>query len=108
MTRIHANPELLTWVRERAGLDAIALAGRFPKLAESEAGGLQPTLRQLEDFARAVPVAVGCRINATRLRQWAQLGPGTEPLRAAKGLSQNPIHDKPQDLGGWTLRLRAG
>lgn len=59
MTRIPVNPELLTWARERAGLDTLALSGRFPKLSEWEAGELQPTLRQLEDFARAVHVAVG-------------------------------------------------
>lgn len=59
MTRIPVNPELLTWARERAGLDTLALTGRFPKLTEWEAGELQPTLRQLEDFARAVHVAVG-------------------------------------------------
>jgi Zn-dependent peptidase ImmA (M78 family) len=59
MTRIPVNPELLTWARERAGLDALALAGRFPKLNEWEGGELQPTLRQLEDFARTVHVAVG-------------------------------------------------
>ena len=28
MTRIPINPELLTWARERAGLDTLALAGR--------------------------------------------------------------------------------
>jgi len=59
MTRIPVNPELLTWARERAGIDTLALARRFPKLSEWEAGELQPTLRQLEDFARAVHVAVG-------------------------------------------------
>lgn len=59
MTRIPVNPELLTWARERAGLESLALAGRFPKLSEWEAGVMQPTLRQLEDFARAVHVAVG-------------------------------------------------
>ena len=59
MTRVLINPELLTWARKRAGLDAVVLAGRFPKLGEWEGGELQPTLRQLEDFARAVHVAVG-------------------------------------------------
>lgn len=29
MTRIPVNPELLTWARERAGLESLALAGRF-------------------------------------------------------------------------------
>lgn len=32
MTRIPVNPELLTWARERAGLDTLALAGHFSKL----------------------------------------------------------------------------
>ena len=41
MTRIPVNPELLTWARERAGLDTLALAGRFPKLSEWEAGELR-------------------------------------------------------------------
>jgi Zn-dependent peptidase ImmA (M78 family) len=59
MTRIPVNPELLTWARQRAGLDALMLEGRFPKLHDWEAGKLQPTLRQLEEFARAVHVAVG-------------------------------------------------
>jgi len=50
---------LVTWARERAGLDAPVLRARFPKLAAWEAGELQPTLRQLEDFARAVHVPIG-------------------------------------------------
>lgn len=28
MTRIPVNPELLTWARERAGLDGLILTGR--------------------------------------------------------------------------------
>ncbi|MGL6215305.1 ImmA/IrrE family metallo-endopeptidase [Billgrantia desiderata] len=59
MTRIPVNPELLTWARERAGLDTLALAGRFPKLEEWEGGEVQPTLRQLENFARSVHVPIG-------------------------------------------------
>jgi hypothetical protein len=55
-TRIPVNLELLTWAGERAGLDMLALVGRSPKLSEWESGELQPTLRQLEDFARAVLV----------------------------------------------------
>lgn len=58
MTRIRVNPELPTWARERDGLESLALAARFPKLCEWEAGELKPTLCQLEDFARAVHVAV--------------------------------------------------
>ncbi|WP_269449634.1 hypothetical protein [Acidihalobacter aeolianus] len=29
MTRLPVNPELLSWVRERAALDTLALAGRW-------------------------------------------------------------------------------
>ncbi len=49
MTRIPVNPELLTWVRERAGLDTLALAGRVPKLNAWGAGERRPTLRQPDD-----------------------------------------------------------
>ncbi len=57
--RIAIHPELLTWARERAGLDEFELVGRFPKLGEWEAGTVLPTLRQLEEFARAVHVPIG-------------------------------------------------
>ena len=57
--RIPINPELLAWARERSGLGALTLQGRFPKLQEWEAGTVQPTLRQLEDFAHSVHVPIG-------------------------------------------------
>ncbi len=53
------RPELLVWARERAGLDQFALSRKFPKLAEWEVGDSYPTLRQLENFARAVYVPIG-------------------------------------------------
>lgn len=53
------NPALLTWARERAGAEIFMLEERFPKLASWEAGDAQPTLKQLEDFARAVHVPIG-------------------------------------------------
>lgn len=59
MNRIPVNRELLTWARERAGMDTLELAGRFPKLGEWEDGTLLPTLRQLEEFSRAVHVPIG-------------------------------------------------
>jgi hypothetical protein len=60
MTRVAVRPELLRWARERAGvMTADDLAPRVPRLAEWEAGTAQPTLKQLEDFARAVHVPVG-------------------------------------------------
>ena len=59
MTRVAVNPALIRWARERAGLAHGALANRFKKLPEWEAGETQPTLKQVETFARAVHVPVG-------------------------------------------------
>ena len=53
------KPELLRWARHRAGLGRSEFPARFKKLPEWETGRLQPTLRQLEDFARKVHVPVG-------------------------------------------------
>lgn len=59
MIRVEVNPEVLKWARERSRLPASALHERFPKLEEWERGDTQPTLKQLERFARAVVVPVG-------------------------------------------------
>jgi Zn-dependent peptidase ImmA (M78 family)/transcriptional regulator with XRE-family HTH domain len=59
MMRVPVSPVLLRWARDRAGMDELDLAGRFPKLADWEEGTLHPTLRQLESFAGAVHVPVG-------------------------------------------------
>ena len=50
---------MLAWARARSGLPFDALAQRFPKLPEWESGDTSPTLRQLEDFARATHMPVG-------------------------------------------------
>jgi len=57
--RVEIKPELLSWARERAGLGADALAHRFPKLAAWEQGTVTPTLKQVEDFAKATHTPVG-------------------------------------------------
>lgn len=60
MTRAAVRPELLRWARLRAGVEDLGeLLGRFPKLGQWEAGDAQPTLKQLEAFARAVHVPIG-------------------------------------------------
>lgn len=53
------NPALLTWARERAGIDAFVLGEKFPKFSAWETGEAQPTLKQLEAFAQAVHVPIG-------------------------------------------------
>lgn len=59
MTRVAVKPELLRWARERAGLDIERLEKRFAKLADWERSEVQPTLKQLDAFAKAVHVPVG-------------------------------------------------
>ena len=59
MIRAPVKPELLRWARERAGVAQGDLAAKFKKLPEWEAGERQPTLKQLEAFARAVHVPFG-------------------------------------------------
>ena len=59
MLRVDVKPELLRWARERSRLSADALAKRFPKLDEWEQRKSQPTLKQLEEFARATHTAIG-------------------------------------------------
>lgn len=50
---------MLRWARERAGLEPDVLAHRFPKLADWERGVTRPTLKQLEDFAKATHAPIG-------------------------------------------------
>ena len=59
MSRPHVQPKLLRWARERAGCSAEALARRFPKLESWELGDVQPTLKQLEAFAKATRTPLG-------------------------------------------------
>ena len=59
MIRVHVNPELLHWASHRSGIAQEALAAKFKKLPEWESGKTQPTLKQVEAFARAVHVPVG-------------------------------------------------
>lgn len=57
--RVEVKPELLRWAQERAGLAADALTRKFPQLGAWEGGQAAPTLKQLENFARATRTPVG-------------------------------------------------
>ena len=59
MFRVEIKPELLSWARERAGLEVDALSHRFPKITAWENGTVRPTLKQVEDFAKATHTPVG-------------------------------------------------
>ena len=59
MNRIPVSPVMLRWARERARIDSLALASKFPKLQAWESGDLHPTLKQLEDYAQATHAPIG-------------------------------------------------
>jgi len=59
MLRVTVKPELLRWACDRSGRSVADLSGRFPKLALWETGEAKPTLKQLEDFAKATYVPIG-------------------------------------------------
>lgn len=59
MSRVAINKELIRWAMDRSGQDEPALVERFPKLPQWESGEVQPTFKQLEDFAKATLTPFG-------------------------------------------------
>src|SRR3954471_2678076 len=59
MVSVPVKPELLRWACARAGDTAGDLFVKIPHLDDWIRGEKQPTLNQLEDFAKAAHVSVG-------------------------------------------------
>jgi len=59
MDRVEINPKLLRWACERSGYAVADLEHRFPRLSAWESGDVQPTLKQVEAFAKATYTPVG-------------------------------------------------
>jgi len=59
MTRVAVNPGLFRWARERSRIEPLVLAARFPQLPAWENAAAQPTLKQLESYARATHAPIG-------------------------------------------------
>ena len=59
MMRIAISSDMLSWAMERAGVEPDALVARFPKLNAWATGETNPTMKQLEAFAKAVHVPMG-------------------------------------------------
>jgi len=57
--RVQIEPSLLEWASKRSGKSPDELNRRVPRLAAWARGDAQPTLKQLEDFARATSTSVG-------------------------------------------------
>jgi len=59
MIRVNVKPELLRWACERSRQTTSSLARKFPRLELWERGEVNPTLKQLESFAKATRLPVG-------------------------------------------------
>jgi Zn-dependent peptidase ImmA (M78 family)/transcriptional regulator with XRE-family HTH domain len=63
MTQAMINPHILSWARQRAGLDVHALARKLnvdeEKLASWEQGGVRPTFKQAQNYAHNTHVPFG-------------------------------------------------
>ena len=59
MNRVAIQPKLLRWACERAGFDRADLEHKFPQLPAWENRTVQPTLKQLEAFAKATYTPIG-------------------------------------------------
>jgi len=59
MTTVTASVPVLRWAAQRARLRDIDVAARFPKWLLWLSGEAQPTLKQLESFARLTHTAIG-------------------------------------------------
>jgi Zn-dependent peptidase ImmA (M78 family) len=58
VTRVEVNPRVLRWAVERSG-KAQAVERKFPKLREWEQRESKPTLREMEEFAKATATPFG-------------------------------------------------
>lgn len=59
MTTVAASIPVLQWAAQRARLSDEKLSARFSKWSQWISGEVQPTLKQLEDFARLTHTALG-------------------------------------------------
>jgi len=62
LPRVPVQPRLLEWACDRAGYDVGSFVEAHPRIRLREwlAGARQPTLKQLEDFARRTRTPIGC------------------------------------------------
>lgn len=57
--RVEIKPKLLTWAIERSGVDDFSLRNSFPSLDDWLKEERKPTLKQIENFAKATRTPVG-------------------------------------------------
>ena len=82
---------MLRWARERARLDVDSLTHRFPGLADWEDETRRPTLKQLEDFAKATHAPLGYFFLADPPVE-------TVPIPDFRTLGDHPVRSPSPDL----------
>ena len=91
MSHLSVQPALLRWARERSGMDESVLSQRVPQLKHWEQGDKQPTLKQLEAFAKATNTPLGFLFLPT---------PPNErlPIRDLRTVKEGPSRPSPELL----------
>jgi Zn-dependent peptidase ImmA (M78 family) len=94
MVRVEVKAELLRWARDRAGFTLDDLSSKFPKLEQWESGELKPTLKQIENYAKATYAPVG---------YFFLMDPPEEPLpvpdfRTMAGRDVRPVSPNLRDM----------
>lgn len=84
MTRVAVRPEMLRWARERSGVESADLLIRFPHLPQWESQERQPTLRQLEQYAKATLTPIGYLFLPEPIQE-------TVPIPDFRTFGDNPI-----------------
>ena len=89
--RVDVQPATLRWACERARIDPVLLAERFPQLPAWESGERKPTLKQLEAFAKATHTAIGYYFGG---------GPPDEPVPISdfRTIANTPVSKPSGDL----------
>ena len=122
MDRVQIKPQLLRWARERAGFDTADLERKFPRLSAWERGEAEPTLKQVEAFAKATYTPVGYLFSRSRRSRrsrfltsgpWAMSVSATRPpicwtpsMSASKGRSGFGTMRGPWAKSRWSLSDR--
>ena len=57
--RVEVQPGLFEWARARSGLAEDVFEHRFPKFEDWRSGTIQPTLKQLQQFAKKTYTPIG-------------------------------------------------
>jgi len=91
MTRVAVQPDILRWACERAGYNVRKLTQRFPQLPAWERGVKRPTLKQLEDFAKATHTPFGFLFLPERPEERL-------PIPDFRTVKQGPLRPSPELL----------